>query len=160
MTIAFDFDGVIHSYHEGWKDGGIYGEINSEVVNLIANLTSNHNVIILSTRSPRQIKKYFDSFVESETIYHGGTEGMTFYRNLKIPFRYKVVPFWVRKFWNKKGVVGITNRKLVYDVLVDDRVILFDRWKISARELLFKILCFESHTHRPGYKEQFNGNKT
>lgn len=105
MTIAFDFDGVIHKYRKGWQDGSIYDVLNIEMLELIEDLMDkDHAVVICSTRNPYQIKQVIKSIV---------------------PFPIKVIPFW-QKFWEKKDCLGITRRKIVWDVLIDDRVIPFD----------------------------------
>lgn len=128
-TIAFDFDNVIHLYRKGWYDGSIYDKLNPDILNQIAVLLSaGHFVIILTTRSRKQIRKYFDSFrvrVDGQT-WVGNEPGMdlSYWENKVIPFKYKT--FGPRKkFWNIKGVVGICNHKAVFDVLVDDRAVTF-----------------------------------
>lgn len=100
-AIAFDFDGVIHKYSQGWKDGSIYDEYNPEVMDLILVLTKiDIPVFICSTRSPKQIKKWWDKqgFILKTEV---------------IKSKYQ--------FWNKVGVIGITNIKLPAQVYVDDR---------------------------------------
>lgn len=51
-TIAVDFDGVIHSYHEGWKDGTIYGHVIPGCVETLQQLLDHgFEVVIYSTRT-------------------------------------------------------------------------------------------------------------
>lgn len=128
ITIAFDFDNVIHKYRQGWKDGDIYDELNEDVLKLIKDLLDDgYKVFIMSTRSRFQIKKYFDYLEDTSFGYSPG-------------FKYRTFSSF-RKFWNKENVCGICNHKAVFDVLIDDRAINFDPTKgITKDEILsFKI---------------------
>ena len=40
-------------------------------------------------------------------------------------FTVERIPFW-KKFWNKKGVIGVTKRKLPAASYIDDRAINFN----------------------------------
>lgn len=140
-TVAFDFDGVIHKYRNGWQNGSIYDDLNDSILQLIKTLLDNgHNVFIMTTRSRKQIKKHFDSFkrkVDGE-IYIGGTLSMdlSYWENTKIPFKYKTFSHRI-KFWNKLGVCGICNHKAIFDVLIDDRVIKYNSTKeLNINEII------------------------
>lgn len=41
MTIAFDFDGVIHKYRKGWQDGSVYDSLNFNILCMIKELLYN-----------------------------------------------------------------------------------------------------------------------
>jgi hypothetical protein len=107
-TLAIDFDGVIHSYHLGWHDGSIYGSEIEGAFDSLRLLMKDHNVFIFSSRKSRQILDWISEQMPD-------------------------VPFEIvdkdALFWNKKGVIGITNRKLAACVYVDDRAVRFDNWK-------------------------------
>lgn len=130
MTIAFDFDGVIHKYRKGWQNGEIYDDINRDILYLIKDLLDEgHIVFILSSRSRFQIKRYFDSFIikHDGQTWVGNEPGMdlSWYENTVIPFQYET--FWgFKKFWNKQNVCGICNHKAVFDVIIDDRALNFN----------------------------------
>lgn len=130
-TIAIDFDGVIHKYSKGWEDGSIYDGCVDGALMAISDLFNNgYSVFILSTRSPRQIRKWL-----SKHLNNGGFLRLG---NLGDPDEYpgnqyftpycmgcKVIP-WYTKFWtNKQRVIGITNRKLAAHVYIDDRAMIF-----------------------------------
>lgn len=137
MTIAFDFDGVVHLYSEGRKDGSIYDSISYQWVVLVRKLlTEGHGVFILSTRPKRQIYKHMKKLY---CIRNSGCSG-----EWSTLFAFRIMPFW-EKFFKKKEIdglpsVGICNHKAIFDVLIDDRAIQFDG---NYKGLFEKIINFK-----------------
>lgn len=107
-TIVFDFDGVIHDYKEGWKDGSIYGKINLDVLVLMEKLLKNYTICISSTRSAEQIYNHMTKFANIHRL------------------KFELMENKVPCFWNKEGVIGITNMKPAGVIYIDDRALHFD----------------------------------
>ena len=122
-VIAFDFDGVIHSYDKGWHDGSIYGKANTEVLQLMQDLMDKgYPVFIFSTRSPWQIKSWMS---EQYPWFGAMAYDMEYDRHFQTGGReVKVIPFW-KKFWNTTKYLGVTKRKLPATHYIDDRAVLF-----------------------------------
>ncbi len=102
-TIVFDFDGVIHIGYKGWKDGSIYGGIDTNIIDYIKLLMKDYYVVISSNRPAKQI-------VEHMNKLNLGLEFEVFNKDLD-----------KNMYWNKKGIVGVTNEKAVGILYVDDR---------------------------------------
>lgn len=117
-TIAIDFDGVIHKYSEGWKDGSIYDEPIEGALKAIHELMKKYTVFIYSTRNPRQIVRWLNK--QDNYPFCGA---MAY--DLGHGYEARVIPFW-KKFWNKEGVLGVTKRKLPAQVYIDDRALKFE----------------------------------
>ena len=56
-VIAVDFDGVIHGYSEGWKDGSIYDEPMPGCKNALDILAKKYYILIWSTRNYDRVIK-------------------------------------------------------------------------------------------------------
>lgn len=132
-TVAFDFDGVIHKYSEGWKDGSIYDEPNLDVMDLMLLLTQMKiPCVIISTREPKQIEEWWNK--------------QGFY--LKV----KVLDFSVG-FYNDCNFIGITNRKIPAQVYVDDRAYKYTGQ--TPKEFLLDF-CNVVNEHKNNHKTVFN----
>jgi 5'(3')-deoxyribonucleotidase len=114
QTVALDFDGPIHRYREGWKDGSIYDFPVMGVEDALKKLLEKHPVFILSSRDSHQIAEWMKE-------------------------KFPSIPVEViddkTKFWTASGVIGITNRKLAATVYVDDRALKFFNWSQVLREV-------------------------
>lgn len=147
MTIAFDFDGVIHRYSNGWQDGSIYDKISVQWVELVKDLLKNgHTVFILTTRNKRQIKKYFKSICRFPDPMNGKSSDYSW----SYGFSFRIIPFW-EKFVKTRMIdgiksVGICNHKAVFDVIIDDRAICFEGDYKGMKE---KILNFKPWIKKP-----------
>lgn len=97
QTVAFDFDGVIHKYSQGWKDGSIYDELNLELIKYMISLLDKYHVIIYSTRNAQQIVKELNKLKLCKFRTFNGI------------------------FWNSDKVIGVTNVKPAAILYVDDR---------------------------------------
>lgn len=101
QAVAFDFDGVIHKYSEGWKDGKIYDTYNPDVLDLMLVLMNlSIPVFILSTRNPHQILAWWQQ------------QGFKMEAAMIAPSQ---------KFWTNCNIVGITRIKLPAQLYIDDR---------------------------------------
>jgi len=142
-TIAIDFDGVIHKYSNGWQDGEIYdNEIEGCFETIKSLMDDGYCVFILSTRSPDQIKSWLlPRIMISEYERDGVGNDPNKWVDTRFGYKCKVIKK-SDKFWNEKYVLGITNRKLVATVYLDDRAMIFNG---SWGDVATRIKSFKTH---------------
>ena len=106
-TLAIDFDGVIHKYSEGWKDGSIYDEpINNAFKGIKYLQKMGFAVFIHSSRDPQQIVDWMEENAPDIKCQQVPPTDM---------------------FWNYTEILGVTDRKLPAVAYLDDRAIKFGR---------------------------------
>lgn len=115
-TIAVDFDGVIHRYGRGWADGSIYDEPIPGALEGLRILLAHYAVFIHTSRNPRQVAEWLAEH-GLETCVEG---------DIHAPMT----------FWNDRGPLLVTSRKLPAWRYVDDRALLFTSWGQTLRDLL------------------------
>ena len=114
MTIAVDFDGVIHTYDKGWHDGTIYGDFMPDATIAIERLMQQQAVFVHTTRNPRQVARW----IERTSWHH--IECTTWLPRTWYGRR--------KPFWNTMGLLLVTDRKLAANVYIDDRAHHFETW--------------------------------
>ena len=114
MTIAIDFDGVIHTYGHGWLDGSIYGDFMPDAMAAVEALMRRDAVFVHTTRNARQVARW----IERTSQYHIDC-------TTRLPRTW-----WGRRkpFWNTRGLLLITDRKFPATVYIDDRAHRFESW--------------------------------
>jgi hypothetical protein len=108
-TIAVDFDGVIHAYSGGWKNGTIYDEPVRGAFEALRNLMNKYAVFVFTSRNPAQVANW---------LIKSGFPTRLFPNREETP-----------EFWNKQGTLLVTNVKLPAFAYIDDRAICFHNWE-------------------------------
>ena len=117
-TIAIDFDGVIHKYSEGWKDGSIYDKPMAGVHSALMKLKTDYWVYIFTTRNVQEVVQWMNS---------------KFWGNGEHGFSTIAMPEGTR-FWNGSEV-AVSNRKLPAEFYIDDRGIRFLNWEETIEKV-------------------------
>jgi hypothetical protein len=111
-TVGVDFDKVVHAYRRGWHDGTIYdGPVDGAFEGLDA-LMMQHSVFIFTSRDPKSV---------SEWLAKAG-----FATTTEVP---------ARGFWDERGRLLVTNRKLPALAYLDDRGVRFTSWDQALADL-------------------------
>lgn len=113
-TLVFDFDGVIHKGYKGYRDGTIYGEIDYELLDYIKFLMDRYYIVISSNRPAEQIVEFMNKLK---------------YKGLKFELFSKENN---DIFFEKDGVIGVTNEKAVGILYIDDRAF---KWENNLDDL-------------------------
>jgi hypothetical protein len=114
VTISIDFDGVIHTYDHGWDDGTIYGDWKPNAMAAVLTLMERDAVFIHTTRNARQVARWIE-----RTSGHG----------IDCTTHHPRTWYGRRKpFWNTRGLLLVTDRKLPATVYIDDRAHRFETW--------------------------------
>ena len=107
-TLAVDFDGVIHNYSEGWKDGTIYDRpIDGAKDTLEALVANGYSITIFTTRLNDEV---------NEDVEDQRTQMLA----------------WFEENGFKKGVHyhKLTGKKPLAQHYIDDRGIQFTDWNL------------------------------
>lgn len=121
MTISVDFDGVIHQYSQGWKDGSIYDPPFEHALYALEVLMKHDAVFIHTTRNPRQVARWIERL-----SWHD------------IDCTTRVPRNWYGRripFWNKRGWLLVTNFKMAANLYIDDRAYKFENWRDTLEHL-------------------------
>ncbi len=117
-TIGIDFDGVIHQYSSGWHDGTIYDGLVPGAESAIRELMRTYAVFVFTARVPLQVAQWLQGRVVFPVV--ADIEGP---------------PDDRQEFWNMRGTLLVTRRKLPAVAYIDDRAIRFHNWDQALADL-------------------------
>jgi len=106
MTVALDFDGVMHGYSRGWQGGVIYDPPVPGTAQAVQTIMDAEATFVQTAR---------------ENL-HDVVEWIE--RELGIP-AIADSPVTARTFWNDRGILLVTNKKYPARAYLDDRAVYF-----------------------------------
>lgn len=109
LNIAVDFDGVIHDFSEGYRDGTCYGDPLPGSLDAIKSLAAKYNVIVFTAKA-----KPNRPLVNGKT----GTQ---------------LVEEWLIKHGIREYVKEVTSEKPRACLYIDDKAYRFSNWKDTMR---------------------------
>jgi hypothetical protein len=112
-AIGVDFDGVIHAYSQGWKDGTIYDPPLPGSIDSLHFLGQRYALFVFTSREVEQVTSWLAA-LDLNVAADG--------------------PPWPT-FWNHPGQILVTNRKLPAVAYIDDRAIRFIDWSHTLAEI-------------------------
>ena len=110
-NIAIDFDGVIHNFDKGWRNGTCYGDPLPGSLEAIRALSEKYNIIIFTAKA-----KSNRPLVNGKT----GTE---------------LVKEWLEKYNVMQYVQDITSEKPRAKIYIDDNGYRFSSWGKTLNDL-------------------------
>lgn len=135
MTLAIDFDKVIHRYSKGWHDGTIYDPPMPGAVDGVRCLLEYDACFVHTTREPEQVVPWLeghglpatvdDACPTCNALGHGA--GLT-----DCPLCHGS---GLMTFWNERGLLLVTQRKLPALAYLDDRAVRFTAWDTALADL-------------------------
>jgi hypothetical protein len=128
-TVFWDFDGVIHRYSRGWHDGTIYDDPMPGAVDALRQAMTMWACGVFTTRDPQQVVPWLASLGLPATTDDrcgtcvgvklvGGEQGLAECAECD--------GTGLLTFWNTRGWLLVTQRKLPAVAYVDDRAVRFD----------------------------------
>jgi len=134
MTLAVDFDGVVHRYSRGWHDGTIYDPPMPGALDGLRALLADDAVFIHTTREPEQVMPWLERYGFDVTIdercgrcFGTGQPNQAACKECK--------GSGLLVFWNVRRQLLITNRKLPATSYLDDRALRFENWDQAVAAL-------------------------
>lgn len=126
MTVALDFDGVMHGYSRGWQGGVIYDPPVPGTAEAVRTIMDAEATFVFTARDD----------------LHAVVEWIE--RELDIP-AIADSPVTSRKFWNKRGVLLVTNHKYAARAYLDDRAVTFGKggWDQALQDLEMEVAEIE-----------------
>lgn len=115
-TIAVDFDGVIHAYREGWRDGTIYDAPIPGAFESLRALMERYAVFIHTARNVDDVAEWITAQAGIPTQTWLPVNGRS-------------------RLWEGRGVLLVTDRKLPALAYIDDRAIHFTNWDHALAEV-------------------------
>jgi hypothetical protein len=113
QTVAVDFDGVIHAYSKGWRDGTIYDGPVEGALDALRTLMGRYAVVVHTARDPAPVVKWLTGF----------------------GFNAEYFPGEQPRFWSCQTSILVTNRKPLAVAYIDDRAIRFTGWDQALADL-------------------------
>lgn len=131
-TVGVDFDAVIHRYSRGWYDGTIYDPPVPGAVQALRVLMDQFAVYIFTARPAEQIPPWLeplglDATCDERCVCRTDPDGAGTDCRCR--------GTGLISFWNQRGRLLVTNRKLPAVAYIDDSAIRFRSWPQALGQL-------------------------